>query len=41
MPLLGSKPKPKEAPKNNGDEVSPEQWIKNSGHSLKGIFLEW
>lgn len=41
MPLLGSKPKPKEAPKNNGDDISPEQWIKNSGHSLKGIFLEW
>lgn len=41
MPLLGSKPKPKESPKNNGDNISPEQWIKNSGHSLKGIFLEW
>lgn len=41
MPLLGNKPKQKEATKNNGDDVSPEQWIKNSGHSLKGIFLEW
>ena len=41
MPLLGSKPKPKESPKNEGDIISPEQWIKNSGHSLKGVFLEW
>lgn len=41
MPLLGSKPKQKEKPKDNGDNVSPEQWIKNTGHSLKGIFLEW
>lgn len=41
MPLLGNKPKQKEKPKENGDNVSPEQWIKNSGHSLKGIFLEW
>ena len=41
MPLLGNKPKQKEKPKDNEDNVSPEQWIKNSGHSLKGIFLEW
>lgn len=41
MPLLGNKPKQKEKLNVNDDNVSPEQWIKNSGHSLKGIFLEW
>lgn len=28
-------------PKSNGDKITAVQWVKNSGHSLKGLFLEW
>lgn len=32
-----------DAPENkkDSDKVSAVQWVKNSGHSLKGLFLEW
>lgn len=32
-----------DAPEKNkdSDKVSAVQWVKNSGHSLKGLFLEW
>ena len=28
-------------PKKSGDKITAVQWVKNSGHSLKGVFLEW
>ena len=28
-------------PKKENDKISAVQWVKNSGHSLKGVFLEW
>ena len=28
-------------PKSDGNKITAAQWVKNSGHSLKGLFLEW
>lgn len=28
-------------PKKENDKITAVQWVKNSGHSLKGVFLEW
>lgn len=45
MSILKSKdtkePENTTKPKKSGDKITAVQWVKNSGHSLKGVFLEW
>ena len=45
MPLFNKKDKQEQQSDDNSEnttkKIGMKQWLKNSGHSLKGVFLEW